>query len=554
MIKHLRTLKKELRGYDIYVWDVGKRATWTFSQLAYRGIPVSGFVTDKDSFAGKAAAGRTIMGRPVISAEEFSALPGALLAFDDETPERVMRSVPVPGGMRLKDMFDYSPDLFNGTHFIYGAGAHAWLLLKRFAREGIDIGGLYVTEKTPDMPGEVLGLPVIEFDPDRPDRADSVILGTTVFPATEDIPALLECSGFSGDLFVDEFVSRRDLWGADTFIMLSRALDEGRRVFLCCADPMAGSLIEDTLRLYGVRIAGRIAPDDIYSLAAENPQKSTLIIHSYDRKLRFEMAQAARDLGFSPEYGNFSATGRSCYGLPIAAGYIDYEEDSLLGASIDYTPLGGKPGWAVYGEETDGAVRIMVIGGSTTSDIFRVENWASKLQKICAANGISAVIYNGARESDSSTEELIRLTRDIRYLRPDIVISMSGINDAASPSGKFERFKDETPFDHWKRIEGYIKLIAESEGAEFHCFLQPINVYKPEPDFDDILRFIPDTGGRGRSFITGANGDDFYHDLLRLFHDEDGMFTDHAHYSEAGTARIAEEVFRAVFGPAGEEA
>ena len=548
MLKHLRTLKKEFLDKDIYIWDVSKRAIWTLTYLAYRGIPVKGFVTDADEFLTSADAGNTILGLPVISAEEFSQRSDAILAFDDETPKKIMEEARKYGeGFRLCDMFDWDPALYERSHTLYGEGAHAWTLIKKFAAAGIEVDGFIVTEKNDDMPGEILGLPVRQFDPARPNEAASIILTAASCHAPDDIPALLEGSGFTGDLYIEQLNRRVDMWSADPFIILDRAMKEERRVLLCCREPMAGELLKNAFALFGITPAKYVTPDEIYSLADEDPEKSSLIVHSFDRKVRFECADAAKALGFSPEFGNFSATEKSCYDLPMASGIIDYEYDELLEVSIDYTPLGGLPGWAVYGDEARAKTRIMVLGGSTTTDVFRFENWASKFEKICRANGKKVVVYNGARERDGATEEMLRLTRDIRRIGPDIVITLSGLNDTGSPADKFGKFRDESVFEYWKRTEGYIRLIAEAEGASFYCFLQPINGFMPEPDLEQNMMFVTDTGFRGQSFMKNSKGGGRYYDLLRLFHEEDGMFVDQGHYSEKASQIIAELIYDTVF-------
>lgn len=549
MIKHIQTLKTDLADKDIYVWDTSKRASWTFTYLAYRCLPVKGFVSSTDTFAGEPACGNSIMGLPVISAGDLSKLDNALLAFDDEVPRKVMDDALKWGeGLLLRDMFDYHPDLYEGSHWLYGAGAHAWTLLKRFTKRGIRIDGFLVTDKADDMPDEVLGLPIKQFDPADPNMASSIIVTPTRYHDPEDIPAYLERCGYSGDLYIYEFIRRPDMWASDTFIMLNKAMNENRRILLCCKEPMAGELIEKCLRTFGLQANRYVTPEDIYDLADEDPAKSTLIVHSFDRKIRFDAAEAAKELGFSPEYGNFATTGKSCYDRPMAYGEIDYEYDRMLEASIDYTPLGGKPGWAVYGDEAAADTKIMVLGGSTSTDVFRFESWASKLQRLCEANGKRTVIYNGAKEKADAAEELVRLTRDIKRLAPDIVITLSGLNDTGSPANKFEKFRDERVFDYWKRIEGYSKMIAEAEGAKFFCFLQPINGFKPDPDFEHNLMFVTDSGWIGRSFTDNTSSDDFYYDLLRLFHDVSGMFVDQGHYSEAGAAKIAEIVYDVIKG------
>jgi len=64
MIKHLMVLKQTLADKDLYLWDLGKLAMWTFFQVAARGIDIKGFITNYPEYQGE-----TIMNRPVLSPE-----------------------------------------------------------------------------------------------------------------------------------------------------------------------------------------------------------------------------------------------------------------------------------------------------------------------------------------------------------------------------------------------------------------------------------------------------------------------------------------------------
>ena len=69
-----------------------------------------------------------------------------------------------------------------------------------------------------------------------------------------------------------------------------------------------------------------------------------------------------------------------------------YYKDPLLGGSIIYPE--GKPGWKLYGKEEDDAIRILVLGGSTSSEQYHPENWISKLYYKLRQDNIKAVILS----------------------------------------------------------------------------------------------------------------------------------------------------------------
>ena len=121
--------------------------------------------------------------------------------------------------------------------------------------------------------------------------------------------------------------------------------------------------------------------------------------------------------------------------------------DPQLGHAYDPNVLARKledfesfTGFVVYGDRTDSsAIRIFALGGSTTDPIFSLggpstgpgyeECWPKILQDLLNDVGIPAVVFNGGVAGYSSNQELLKLVRDVLPLKPDIVLSLSGIND-----------------------------------------------------------------------------------------------------------------------------
>ena len=71
---------------------------------------------------------------------------------------------------------------------------------------------------------------------------------------------------------------------------------------------------------------------------------------------------------------------------------------------------------------------IACYGGSTTSAI-QGSTWTSHLYQLIKEEGGTCCIFNGGCASYNSWNELNKLSRDISTLKPDIVISLGGIND-----------------------------------------------------------------------------------------------------------------------------
>lgn len=96
--------------------------------------------------------------------------------------------------------------------------------------------------------------------------------------------------------------------------------------------------------------------------------------------------------------------------------------DPLLG----YSRKDDLPGYSVYRGEQNQA-KILVLGGSTSDHTFDgIRSWPYFLYNILNKK---VTIFNGGIVGYNSSQELLKLCRDISTIHPDMVISYSGIND-----------------------------------------------------------------------------------------------------------------------------
>lgn len=125
--------------------------------------------------------------------------------------------------------------------------------------------------------------------------------------------------------------------------------------------------------------------------------------------------------------------------------------------------------------------KIMVVGGSTSANcLYQYRSWPEELYEILKKENRSVTIYNGAVEGYKSIQELAKVMRDVRMIKPDMVISFSGINDVENGPlqgewslGAYGKRKRENLFQDWVKNERWMACIAEREGAKFFCFAQP---------------------------------------------------------------------------------
>ena len=554
MIKYIHTLKRELAGRHIYIWDISKRSTWVLSMLAYRGISVTGFVTDVERFAGE-----TFMNRPVVTQDEYLKDPDAVLIYEDYTHDRVLKeALDLPHVYRYRDTLELNPELFERDLYLYGTTSGAWNLIREMTshpageqeggvREPV-IKGFFLTD--PKGIGTVAGLPVLKFENnilrDKEAVAAAVLPGSVTCQILENMTG----QGFAGDVYINGLVSYIDMWGTDPFLVLDKALKENKKVFLCSEDALGSELTRRMMTLFGIVPAREVSLkgdaarglEDIYSLAGEDPAQSVLFISALRGMQRCEIVEAALDLGYTGGAMNYAALQKTCYNRVRSDGTVEYEDDERFLMSIDYSPAGGVPGWSVHGTD-DAARTIMVLGGSTSTDIYCQTSWVELLYKKILKAGLSVRIFNGASEMADCQQEYQRMIRDLNMINPDIVISMSGVNDLEKKDNKFERWNSETPFARWRRVEEYLVRAARDAGARPYIFLQPVNLGITDADLHENIQFVHDSRRSGGSFYREPADDDFYTNLFGLFHHREGMFIDCCHYSDEAHEMIAQIVF-----------
>ena len=547
MVEHLYTLRRDLKDKSIYVWDMGRKAIWVFSALALRGVRVEGFVTNFSEFVGD-----TIMRLPIVSVDEFSELEDAIAIVDDDVREGAFNVVASRGyALYYSEALELNPSLECKSPYLYGTGRVTWDVAKKISRAGVGAVSGFIAERA-EKPTSILGFPVYTAGEAPLNANDAVIVAADSHCQISVGVAAMRAIGFRGTLYVREVVPHFSLWGDSLAYVLDKAAKERRRLLLCCGDDASHALIKRMLSIYGINVDREVflarpdesAGEDIWDLADEDPERSAVVIGSFSNRQRLEMLGAAYDLGYSMEKADCGSLQLSVNNEYLLNHVVDYEYDVRMLASIDYSCLGGKPGWMVHGDEAEATVRIVVVGGSTSTELYYPESWVEKLYKMFEADGVKAVVFNGANEGNGVTQEMSRLLRDIHALKPDFVISLSGVNDQRAQENKFEQVHGDNPFEFWRRVEKYMKLVVEEEGAEFIAILQPMNACMRINSLFENMYFTSENHKWGRTFLFGVRDDDFYFNFLDMFHHQDGAYIDRCHYSDAANRIIAEHVYQ----------
>ncbi len=120
-------------------------------------------------------------------------------------------------------------------------------------------------------------------------------------------------------------------------------------------------------------------------------------------------------------------------------------------------------GFEVFGDTENPSSRLIVaLGGSTTESTYLfIKGWAQYLAEMLMHDHIPAKIYCGGVAGYSSSQELLKLLRDVLPMKPDIVISYSGLNDLYGYPKPEEKIRNGRPFITHFQVEFIAKIIEK---------------------------------------------------------------------------------------------
>lgn len=252
------------------------------------------------------------------------------------------------------------------------------------------------------------------------------------------------------------------------------------------------------------------------------------------------------------------------------------------------------PGFKIFSDNRKEAYKIVVLGNSTSdATTGNIRSWSEFLYERLIFNNYPVKIYCGAITGYSSTQEYLKLNRDVIGLKPDLVISFSGYNDIKGNSTednfpflhkyqkKFYNFLQENPrlapdsmyvrnvsnvthgipcmkedYEIWIDNMRAMNAICKEFGIRFRAFLQPmveyhgpvknwiqqeiINEYYRLTDSYNLIKAT-------ELFCIGAKKGiikyPYIIDMTELFRDETDVFYDTCHCNEKGNFIIADAVY-----------
>lgn len=567
MIYTLYSLKKIYSDKKVYVWNVNRDSMGVFLKAALMGIDIQGFVTPQDQYVGE-----EYLNRPVISSTQIEKNTDNIVLIADIVSEEAYNIIPSDQRVLWKDSLEIREELRSGKIIIYGTGQGCEQLCKVLREENISAELFCVTKKNSSMHYE--GKKVIESaELDQYEGFAVLVSALSPWYREEILNELLD---FSGNVYMKlENIMDRPEDLINFTQNLDLAVREKRKIYLYSKRNLMAEWIESILHIYDIWIDGYVYDIDdekqgiknIYELAYERTEDKLIIINEDIPAYLSEARNNIELAGFSLENRNYTSLKQYTYAEQYMISELREYPDSLCGDSIIYSQ--GEPGWRLYGKNDGNSIRILVVGGSTSSEVYHTENWISRLYCKLSKNNIKAAIYNGAHTCNDIVSEILRVLRDGYVLKPHIVISMSGVNNTyyKKSVNQFNEERliwrvmnrsegycsgvksDETLFSFWRRNVELLRLISEFYGSRFFGILQPMNITMKHMDIREkslYEREMRVVGAEEFSKSADTDKQDVYNNLMRLFEHRDEMYFDICHYTNKGHELIADEVYKII--------
>lgn len=559
MLKSLYTLSQRYRNKKIVVYGVNRTSVNLFTDLVLNyNMDVYAFFDADDRFTGE-----SFINRQIINIEQLKCLDNAIVVIPEiNRKQNIQRCIGQEVDVFYKDeIIDLNEELRNKRLYIYGIGNKGGDLYNTFQDMGVVIEGVCVTK-----PGKIekwCGNIVLSVEQVKQEDSCAAVLATDIESSLKEMLEQLE--GCNIEIYISYFISVNVINNMNFFQVINIALLKSKSIWLYTNGDEHVRYLKEIFQRYQITIDREVYQESIYELGYENIDEISVVVIEKDADKSEMVCDILDSLGFGLERLDYTAINWCTCKANWSAALL--KRDILLGRGIYVNEK--YPGYDVYGDEKLAEVKIMVLGGSTsTSNVYRTVSWVECLYKIMLKAGYSPLIYNGSMCSYGVVDEYLRMTRDIEPLRPDIVISFSGVNNTSVRKavnlfntcwGEFEinsnndvvsgMKSNETLYDFWCRISKLLRMVAEYHGARVYNFLQPMNSSNNLYDLIQTSMFeLTEHQAYIEEFKEKASGetDQFYINLSSMLEGKKEMYIDACHYSNQASRLIAERVFEVI--------
>ena len=589
-----------IKGKKVYIWgEYTFESLCIFIMAVQKKVYIQAFVHHK-----KLSDQFEIFNKKIISLQEVE-VDGVVLVTKgtnqkdlDELRSRGVEFIEVP-------VYELADDIELGEVYIYGAGERGNTTFHTLQEKGIEISG-YI-DSSEEKIGKWLNERQIADVEEVP--RDAVIVISSAY--YKEIIQKLTIKGFD-KIYIDYgtianvsypywvmeteehelnavvwslnwhfYVFMRDIFPKD--IIIDGYNDYGKQIDDFC------ELIDKKIKFYcDVQKPWREEIRTIYDLLYEDMSNSIVLVTKFEQTR--DRNHLCKEIKLLEELGLvYISHFREISRMPddaIRDNRVDcrygWKPDPLLGYTICYPQMSKRyEQYFVLGNEKNAKKRVLILGGST-SDIglyASIKSWPELLYEYLKQEDV--VMFCGAIGGYNARQECLKLLRDIHMIKPDVVISYSGVNDA------YPMLVPEHPFYHpnpiscckiamktgdislgmrneessdelWLRMEQTMKTIAENANSDFIGILQP-TIYNKKMlrGNERVISYYQDNSARKKySYIAGCNRNlrfaknakekmpnDMY-DLTDVLVDEQEVFKDTVHLYESGNRKIANEIYK----------
>lgn len=249
---------------------------------------------------------------------------------------------------------------------------------------------------------------------------------------------------------------------------------------------------------------------------------------------------------------------------------------------------GGYKLWPDEAHPRTPDLTLMTIGNSTS--LWPAYTWSLELAEMLTTPDYLVELWHGAGKGNTSSQELMRVLRDGPVIKPDVIISLSGICDIGyllnAPTHPYlhkymRKVLDfaleagivtrklmygppdtSSPAEVWCRNQRFARILADEMGTTLITLLQPVQGYANYPQSDEEKEFYASKAkvvlkGAGKSYdacvqefytdvksIIAARPQAYDHvvDLTGVFDDCPGAYRDHRHQTPLGSTHLAKNI------------
>lgn len=565
MLRELYTLAEKYVNKKVFIWETNRNSMMVFAMLAYKRVDICGFVTPRECFRGE-----KIMNRPVVGIEDVSQKVDVVIILADECDKNEVLEY-FAKDVRIEFIFyseclavDYR--LRDKKVILYGMGKGCEQVQRILEENNISVYGYTLTTVT-ERDRALTEKKIYEIE-EIPETDEFQII-IAVMPRGgykwqtgykwEMLTTLENRRRVNNIYLYDTVVTNWDVNDSVTFQLIDKAYKEKKKIYIYGPSNEYGKLLDEVFDIYEISNEGFVDEALLYDMYYEGFENKFFVVNAVRRQDIIEKCNQLEKMGLSLNELAYT-------GIGYVNKVVDYR--TIPDCLVNYVPsCTDYKGINIHGNR-EAKNRILVLGGSTsTTGYFRIKSWVDFLYERINKEIGDVVIYNFANAGNDVVIELLKLLRDGYHVKPDYVISLSGVNNLRYKEMVTNQFNVEQPiiwlkgldpnckfnagleikedlFVFWRRIQKIIKAISESYGAKYLGVLQPMNVGKVNMSLFETMIFEEEREKKNaESFHVKSEQDDFYMNLMTIFEDtEENMYTDGCHYSELANRIIAERI------------